>query len=1057
MIGKITKRKKNWIKVILTLVLIPVILFFTLVGVLYYKQDSIVKELINDLNKDFAGKISITESHIAPFEEFPYISIDLENLIIFENKEKDSNAIVSISEVFLGFDIWTIISGKTEIKDIKLKNGKLNIVQYINGDFNLAKAFDTKEKIENVNEEFHLNLKKIELENIDLTKLNKENNILIDALIYKGNAKFKSIDGHIFTQLDSKFELNLLKDGDTTFVKHKHFDLNTSFDYLEKKNIITIKPTKAKLEGSEFNLSGSINLINDMFLDLNFNGKKNNFDILIAVAPEELIPTLKQYDNKGDISFNLNVKGKSINGHNPFVNATFKCENALITNSRVNKRLDKVNFNGSFTNGEKRDLSTMEFKLNDFSARPEIGNVKADLAVYNFENPDIKLKLDTDFELEFLTKFLNVNNLYDLKGKIGLQLNFRDIIDINNPEIVIEKANESYFSQLKVENLSFNIDNGKNTPIKNVNLFAQTDGHEATIEYCDMSVGKSDISLEGTISDLPAIIHHNNNPIDTRLSIKSNFLDLFELTGSDSVNSIDEQIENLSLSLDFKSTAKSFTESPNLPVGEFFIENLYAKLKHYPHELHDFHADIMIDSQDMRLIDFKGMIDESDFWFSGKLKHYDLWFDEKMKGDTKVEFDLVSNHLRLEDLFSYKGENYVPKEYRHEEFSELKLHGHTDLHFINGLKSTDIYLDKLETKMKIHPLKFEKFNGHIHLENNNLTIENLAGKIGESDLKTTANWFLGEDEKEKKKTNFLSFNSNNLNLDQLLNYQSPPIDSKQINHDSVFNIYTLPFSDMNYEIKINKLNYHNYKITNAIASLRTTTNHYLYVDNLELNAAEGLFKVKGYFNGSNPNLIYFNPTINAKDVSLEKFMLKFDNFGQDHLVSENLKGKFTGVITGKIHMHTDLTPKIDDSELHIDMHVTEGKLEHFEMLNALSDYFDDKNMASVRFDTLDNKLDLVNGKLSIPSMDVNSSLGHILIAGEQNTDLSFNYLVSVPWKMVTKTASNKLFKRNKEEVDPKQIDEIQYKNENKKTRYVNVRVKGTPEDYSISLGKRKKE
>ena len=642
-------------------------------------------------------------------------------------------------------------------------------------------------------------------------------------------------------------------------------------------------------------------------------------------------------------------------------------------------------------------------------------------------------------------------------GKIELLMNFHDIIDFDNPEVAIERLNESYYTQLKVEDLSFMVDNGKEVPIKDVDLFAKVEGHKATIDYCNLVVGKSDLSLKGTISDLPAVIHHTNIPVDTRLSIKSKFLDIYELTGSDSAKSFDEQIENLSLDLDFKSSAKAITESPNLPIGEFFVENLYAKLKHYPHALHDFHADVLIDSQDMRLIDFTGMIDESDFHFSGKLTHYDMWFLEHPKGDTKVEFDLTSNQLRLEDLFSYKGENYVPEDYRHEEFKELKLHGYTDLHFNEGLQSTDLRLDKFESKMKVHKMKFERFNGRIHYEKDHLIVEDLSGKVGRSDFKTTLHYYLGDNEAEKKRSNHFSIVSNQLDLDQLLDYHVPETPNEQVNHDSVFNIYSLPFTDMTYDIDIKRLNYHTYLIFNMLGKLRTTPDHYLYLDQFNLDAADGNFDIKGYFNGSNPSLIYFSPDMKVKDVNLDKFLLKFDNFGQDHLVSENLHGKFSGTITGKIHMHADLTPKIDDSELHMDVHVTDGKLENFEMFEAMSDYFADKNLKSVRFDTLDNHFDMVNGELTIPNMDINSSVGHMLISGKQNTDLTFEYYVSVPWKVVTQAASSKLFKRKKDEVDATQVDEIQYANENKKTRYVNIKIKGDPDDYNISLGKRKKK
>ena len=66
----------------------------------------------------------------------------------------------------------------------------------------------------------------------------------------------------------------------------------------------------------------------------------------------------------------------------------------------------------------------------------------------------------------------------------------------------------------------------------------------------------------------------------------------------------------------FQSSARAFTESVNLPEGEFFIRNLHAQLAHYPHEFHDFNADLYI--EDLRLIDFSGQLDSNDFHFSGR-------------------------------------------------------------------------------------------------------------------------------------------------------------------------------------------------------------------------------------------------------------------------------------------------------------------------------------------------------------------------------------------------------------------------------------------------------
>ena len=61
----------------------------------------------------------------------------------------------------------------------------------------------------------------------------------------------------------------------------------------------------------------------------------------------------------------------------------------------------------------------------------------------------------------------------------------------------------------------------------------------------------------------------------------------------------------------------------------------------------------------------------------------------------------------------------------------------------------------------------------------------------------------------------------------------------------------------------------------------------------------------------------------------------------------------------------------------------------------------------------------------------------------------------VPWKMVTETASSKLFGKKRDAVPEDQMDAIQYADETKKTRYLNIRVKGNMENYNITLEKSK--
>jgi len=1055
------RSKRFWKRFIAAFFGIPITLFLILVLIVYAKQEQIVQDLVHDLNKDFAGATEVKGSRVSMFENFPYISIDLKEVKVYESKEKTGKPIVNVHHVYVGFNVWTVLTGKMEIKKIKLKNGLINLVQHKDGLFNLVKALSPVEEIESPEEEFHLDLKKIELENIDLTKLNEANGLKVEAFITDAHSKFKTNADHIKASFDARFVLNIIKDGDTTFLKHKHIDLDTKIDFIKKKDVMTIQPTTVHLEGSEFNMDGKIDFLNDVYLDLNFSGNKPNFDLFVAMAPEEYIPTLQEYKNKGEIYIKTKIKGKSINGHNPSIHASFGCHNGHIINPKTQKKIGGLNFEGYFTNGKKRNMSTMQLIFHDFRAKPASGKISGDIDINNFKAPHVKVNLKSKFDMGFVSKFLNLEHLHDVSGDAVVNIQFDDIIDPENPHHAISKLNEEYEMKIELKNVHFSSDDYA-LPIKNFNFLTEIHGHKATIKICDLLVGKSDLEVIGTVDDLPAIIHHTNIPVDTKLKITSKYLDLYELTGSNE-NAIDEQIEDLNLDFDFKASARSFTESKYLPKGEFFIENMYAKLKHYPHTLHDFHADIFVEDRDLRVVDFKGMIDQSDFLFTGKLEHYEKWFDEHPGGDSKIEFNLASNKLQLESFFTYKGENFVPEEYRHEELDNLKLHGFTYLHYNEELKSMDLTLDHFNAKMKVHPLRFDNFNGRIHYEQDHLVIEDFHGKLGKSQFKTTLHYYMGDDESVKKRDNHFSITASRLDIDQLIKYNPAPVLKKQkntkargkVDHDEGFNIYELPFTDMTYHIDIAHLNYHRYLFHNLKGALRTTPKHYIYVDHLNLDAAGGHFDIDGYFNGSNPKEIYFSPEIKAKNVDLDKLMFKFENFGQDHIVAENLHGKFTGTISGKIHMHNDLVPKLDDSEIHMDVDVTHGQLENYSLLSYMSDYFSDKNLNKVMFDTLNNHLDLIDGVMTIPKMTINSSLGHMEISGKQDLEGRMEYYLRVPWRMVTSTASSKLFGKKKDEVSDDQVDEIQYSDG--KTKYVSIKIVGDENGYKFSLGKKKKD
>jgi len=1046
---------KKSISIVAIILLLPILIFICAVGIVYYHQNEILSKVLHEVNEKIDGEITISNFKIAPFKSFPYVSIDLKNVNFFESKDMSCKPLYTFNDVYCGFDIKSAFKGTYDIKSISVEDGHIDIIQFTDGTNNIMKAKGIKDKEEtNTSEKFHIDLKKISIKNVDIAYLDHSNQREIDVLVSALKAKIKYKDDHFYIDLVSDLKLDVLFNDKPTFFVNKLSHLDFELDYDKKLSLLNIKPSKMSLNQANFNIDGSIDVANDFDSKIYLKGDKPDFGFFTAFLPNDIAEGLASYKNEGKIYYEGSIVGKATNGHIPLINFTFGCEEAYFLNKFVNKKVDQLRFKGSFTNGQERTLASSILQIHNFHARPEEGVFEGHLYIKNFLDPIVKLDIHADLDLQFLSQFFSLKSLEHVKGKILVDMNFDEIVDLNFPGESLARLKTGIDSELTIKDLSLKVPE-LNYFIENMNGHAEMKEGRVVLDSISWQIGKNDFWISGSLSDLPALFHKHEKDIRVELMSKSSQIDLGELFAFDTTmaKKYNETLNNFRAKLAFETKANELFTFKYLPRGEFFIEDFYVKFKHYPHILHDFHADVIITEKDLSLIDFSGEIDSTDFHFTGKLINYSKWFQPEPVGDSELEFDLTSTFMKLDNLLSYNGVNYVSEDYRHEIFRDTKLHGRVAMHYDGGFKSVDLYLDEFTSKLKIHPLKLEKFKGRAHYENDHLLLEQFYGKMGRSDIKMNMSYYLGDKKELQTRSNYLNFKSNVLDLDALTNYNAT---QTEVDHAKAFNFFEVPFPNINITAEIGKMNYHRYWIENIHSKLRLLDNHFLYIDTLNMDLADGNMKMKGYFNGSNSKDIYYYSDISVSQLDIDKLMIKFDHFGQDQTINENIHGKITGNIKSTLKLHPDFTPIIDKSNAQMDLTITNGSIVNFTPIQAMSKYFKDKNLNNIRFDTLRNVLDLRDGILSIPNMNINSSLGFIEISGKQKLDLSMEYFLRVPLKIVTKVGLSGLFgKKRQEEIDPEQIDEIQIRDQNKKVSFVNLKIVGNTEDFKVSLGKDK--
>lgn len=1065
------KRGKKIIRLLLIIIGVFLLLVTIAGGILYSQQERLTQMAVKELNKEFAGELVIDRSSISPFSNFPYISIALHDVRFFADKKMKGTPLYQVERLYVGFSLPDVLQQHYNARIIVLANGRVHIARNVNGDVDLIKAHEFKSSSSpapaDSSETLSLDLKKIILKNIDITYQDNVSGWKVSSHIDKIKTAFAMDSARIAIDLDSKLLIDVTGKTDTSLFRHKQLSFKLSAVYDKQKKLLTLPPGSIRLEEALLQLQGTVG---EHYVDLKVKGDKPDMNLLLALVPKDVADMLDKYKHDGRIFFDGIVKGEIGKGIMPLMEFNFGCENVWFQNKKVDRKVDSMGFKGYYTNGAAHNLQTSELHVLNFNARPGTGVFKGNFVMKNFTDPQIIMQLYSELNLRFVGEFLGIKDLEQISGEIKLNMNFRELVDLRIPEASLAKLKDGVQSELTVKNLEFRIP-GYHLPVRNMNVHAQIEQGRLQLDSIAFRIGSSDILAQGSISDVPALFHQQNKPVAVNFSASSKRLQLGELYKFDSTHPIlsKEVVTGFNIGLALETSVNELLHPKPLPHGTFKVEKLYAKFQQYPHALHDFNAEVIINDTSLRVPNFSGNIDSSGFAFKGRLNNYLIWFDKIKKGNTTIAFDFKSDRLAVNDLISQRGHKFIPKGYWYEQANNVWLRSKMEIKYDTVFKKVDARIANISGTLKEHPINIEKVTGRIRYGNNRfIVIDTLTGKVGRTDFDLNMRYAVGKRKNKEKKSNYFRFKSELLDVDELMNYDfsEHPVATAPVKRTTVkendslhaqgFNIFNIPFSEFEAQVDVKKVKYKKLWLKNVLANVHMREDQKIKVDTIAMNIAGGHVAMRGMFNASDPKKLYFKNGIYVEHVDISKLLIKFDNFGQDFVLNNNLKGILSGHIKSYVRMHPDLTPVLSETESQMDIEIHNGTLLDFGPMQAMAGYFKDKNLRMVRFDTLRNKLTLKNGVLEIPNMNINSSLGYIEVAGSQSLDMSMNYYLRIPMKMVTQVGFQALFGRKQEEVNVDQVDAIEVRDKDKKIRFMNLNISGTPDKYKIALKKAKR-
>ena len=1079
----------------LRIIKITVVLFialFILVGLsatawMYFNHDKIYASAIDELNGTHVGMLKIGEVDISPFENFPYISVGLHQIDFYADKSADAPRILHVEDAYVGFDIWDIVREQYIVKKLKIKDGYAKLVLDENGELNLNNALaDTQQAVDTVPEKpVNFDLQAVDVLNFRIEEINEQGNKYINVVMEDVDAVFSNLSEFVRVTFKGDLELTEYTAEKVTYFREKPFSLDTRFTYDLVGEMLTIFPGKLILEYGKLDFEGSIDFANDLFLDLEFSGQKENFDVFISFAPNEVAETLNKFRNEGDIFFKGTIFGKSANA-DPSIDLELGCENTFFFHKDESKAVKNLAFSGRFHTGADNSLETSEFVLTNLYGIPETGEFKGTFRVVNFVNPIVSVDFHADLDLRNFQSFYDPDWLEDAEGNVKIDITINEFVDQDSVIHVASKMEDGTLSRIEFYGASVKLADYRHR-LENLAGKIVLDGDNLLLEKLSCKVDESDLLMTASLGHLNAIAHKQSAIVDFTLHLESNKIDIASLLPPEMSRGKDawktEVITDLFADFDLNTTVDDINNYRYFPKARLDIRGFSGKLEGFNQPLHKVSGTITTSDDQIFVDDLTAVVGDNDLHLQLLVDDPGLFFEKGAEGASHMHATIVSDRVNFKDFLFYRGEALVDTAIQ----AELGDERIRDLHFeCDGLVHPATFspqgwlsyfeLEELTVRLNDLP-KLKNARGKIRTDTTGcLYIDGFSAQLGRSDIYADLQLLHLLDSLGDKREvygriggdlwDFDEYFAQTTTAEATLSRQAAPVDSaaQAAAHAAKLNIFALPFPKLDVELAVGRIISDRYKLGEVVGHFKASPDHMVWIDTLHFTAASGRVGIGGYLNGSNKDDLYLKGRIALENLDIDEVFFKFDNFGQDYLVSNQVHGRIDGTIDVKAHLYPDLTPMLNHTEAHMELKIKDGRLENFAPMQAMSDFMGDKNLNSIRFGEMENTFDFKDGTLDVPKMKIASTLGYIFLSGQQDMEERINYEVQVPlslvqsagWSMLRNKVAGGNRKANAEDL-AETDEEIISEQSGLIRRYMTFNITGTTEEFEVGMGKKKKE
>lgn len=350
-----------------------------------------------------------------------------------------------------------------------------------------------------------------------------------------------------------------------------------------------------------------------------------------------------------------------------------------------------------------------------------------------------------------------------------------------------------------------------------------------------------------------------------------------------------------------------------------------------------------------------------------------------------------------------------------------------------------IQLTDMSISSKILVQDIEDLSGKLSAQGNEIRIENLGFKTGESDILLNGNI-----------TNLWSY----LLIDDAILGLNAELQSDQIaledfvrqTEEPSTNTSNIEFArrlQADFSLNLKAFSYQNFSAKMLKGRLIVSEN-LIKGEGISLLADEGSYEGAFSLDLSDRVKYQLDAQLQTADLQIESIFKSFENFGQETITAEELSGRLTSVSSFSAQLSPTLSLDVNSLKLSSSMSIDQGRLKDYEPMLALSRFADVDELKDVRFNKLTNTISIDQGLISIPEMTISSNVLNMELSGSHSFENEIDYLIRL-------RLSDVLFSKRKTQAKNSEFDEFLKVEERDDDHRVPISIVGTVDNPSLKV------